>query len=93
MRQTRVVTSFLKYKGRVLLVKRSAYVKHYRGLWAAISGHVERKPIEQAYVELAEETGLGTQDVKLLRKASPLFVPDRKRNRLWIIYPFLFEVL
>ncbi len=97
MREARVVTCFLlrptPQGDRVLLLRRSQQVGTYRGRWAGVSGYLEADPLEQAYRELAEETGLGRADLRLLGQGQPLQVVDQEADVQWIVYPFLFQVL
>jgi len=85
-----VVATFLTRRGRVLLLRRSDQVGTYRGRWAGVSGYVERVPLEQAYVELQEEVGLGREDVRLCGVGVPVRVDDEAEGRHWLVYPFLF---
>lgn len=98
MERREVVTCFLLRRtavggDQILLLRRSQRVGTYRGRWAAVSGYREREPLEQAYAEIGEETGLGRRDVRLLRAGEPLAVDDPAEGRHWLVYPFLFEVL
>jgi ADP-ribose pyrophosphatase YjhB (NUDIX family) len=88
-----VVTVFLTWGGKVLVLKRSDKVGSYRGHWAGVSGYVESAdPLKQAYVEMAEEVGLGKEDVSMARMGKPLEVFDPARKRAWRVHPFLFVV-
>lgn len=95
---TQVVTAFLlKREGdqdAVLLVRRSQRVRTYKGAWGAISGYLEPgvTPLEQAYTEVREETGLDRDDVRLLAQGQPLHVEDRDQGLDWLVHPFLFAV-
>jgi len=90
-----VVTSFLEHAGQILLLRRSARVGSYQGRWAGVSGSIEagRTPLEQAIVEIEEETGLLPEDVRVLASGEPLEVVDRQLGRRWIVHPFRFEVI
>ena len=88
-----VVTVFLTRGGKVLVFKRSDKVGTYKGHWAGVSGYVESvDPLQQAYVEMAEELGLGKEDVSMARMGKPLEVFDPARERAWRVHPFLFVV-
>jgi len=88
-----VVTVFLTWGGKVLVLKRSDKVGTYKGHWAGVSGYVESAdPLKQAYVEMAEEVGLGKEDVSMVRIGKPLEVFDPARERAWRVHPFLFVV-
>jgi 8-oxo-dGTP pyrophosphatase MutT (NUDIX family) len=94
MEITQVVTAFLRHKGRILLLQRSSEVGTYQGCWAAVSGHVEGDtPLERAYVEIEEETGLKPDVLRLVTYADPLEIVDHSIKRHWRIHPFLFEVV
>jgi hypothetical protein len=88
-----VVTVFLTWGGKVLVLKRSSKVGTYKGHWAGVSGYLESvDPLKQAYVEMAEEVGLGKEDVSMVKMGKPLEIVDRIRGRAWRVHPFLFSV-
>ncbi|MEJ2738736.1 MAG: nicotinamide-nucleotide amidohydrolase family protein, partial [Dehalococcoidia bacterium] len=88
----RVVTCFLEYNGKVLLLKRSYEVRAYKGLWAGVSGYITTDAIKQAYIEIQEETGLTEKDIILSAQGKPLEIIDPETDRTWIVHPFLFHV-
>ncbi len=88
----RVVTAFLEHEGKILLVRRSQAVRTHQGLWAGISGYLEHGPLEQALIEIQEETGLEKEDVELQRESQTVDVPDPEHNIRWVVHPFLFHV-
>lgn len=86
-----VITVFLSHAGKVLVLKRSAKVGTYRGHWSGVSGYLERAdPLDQAYTEIAEEVGLGRDQLTLIRAGAPVEVVDEAQGRAWRVYPFLF---
>ena len=88
-----VITVFLSHGGKILVVKRSAKVGTYQGRWSGVSGYLERTdPLDQAYTEIAEEVGLGGDQVTLVRRGVPLEVVDHVQGRVWRVHPFLFAV-
>jgi 8-oxo-dGTP diphosphatase len=88
-----VVTVFLEYEQKILLLRRSLKVRTMQSLWAAISGYIEDKdPLSQARKEIEEETGLSNEKVKLLCVGKPLeAVETGKPDVIWIVHPFLFN--
>ena len=96
---THVVSCFLLWRDqsgdRLLLARRSERVRTYRGAWGAISGYVEPgvSPLDQAYQEIREETGLSSSDVSLLRAGEPLAFRDEMLAQDWVVHPFLFLAL
>lgn len=88
-----VVTVFLTHRGKILLLKRSREVGTYKGHWAGVSGYLESNdPLAQAITEMAEEVGLGEDDVTLLKAGKPLEIVDSVQGRAWRVHPFLFAV-
>jgi len=89
---TPVVTIFLRNRGEVLLLRRSADVGSYPGQWGAVAGHVEQDdPEAAARQEIEEETGLHEHDVTLAQQGSPFTVNDDNRGTRWRVHPFLFD--
>lgn len=43
-------------------------------------------------MEIAEETGLKGEDIKLVKKGKPLPVEDEKLGVRWVVHPFLFHI-
>lgn len=94
MQLRHVVTCFLVRPddGRVLLGERSEDVRTYPGHRAAISGSVEAAgPLEQAYREIEEETGLGRSDVELRSEGWPVRFADWDRGTVWVVHPYRFR--
>jgi len=88
-----VVTSFLSYENKILILKRSKDVSTYRGKWAAISGTIENeKPIDAAYREISEELGLKREDIELIGRGDILKVIDEDLRNIFYVHPFLFEL-
>ncbi len=54
MRATKIVTSFIKDEQKILILKRSDKVKTMKGLWAGISGIIEKNetPLARAKIEI-----------------------------------------
>lgn len=94
MEERHVVTSFLEWEGKVALLRRSGKVGTYRGRWAGVSGYLEEgaTPYQQALREIAEEVGLGAQDLELVKEGQPLEAVDEGLGRRWIIHPFRFRI-
>lgn len=90
-----VVTAFIRHQGKVLLLRRSQRVGSYQGLWAAVSGYLEQgaTPLQQAQVEIAEETGIPRDSLRLIQEGLPLRVPAPERGILWVVHPLLFELV
>ncbi len=92
LEEKHVVTCFLEHRHHILILRRSGKVGTYRRAWAGVSGYVETTPLDQAYTEIREETGLFKSTVKLIRQGEPVEVIDKSLNRKWVVHPFLFHV-
>ena len=85
-----VVTCFLMRRGKILILRRSEKVGTYRCKWAGVSGYIEKgeRPVDTAFKEIHEETGLTAADAALVREGPIL--PVALTN--FVVHPFLFEV-
>lgn len=95
MRSTKIVTVFIQNKNKFLLLKRSEKVKTMKGLWAGISGIIEKdeKPLERAKIEIFEELGIDKESIRLLKASQQMKITSPQyKNHEWEIFPFLFEV-
>ena len=93
MRSTKIVTSFIINKDKVLLLKRSNKVKTMKGMWAGVSGIIEKneEPLCRAKIEIFEEVGIVEEKITLLKTAEKLRVSSPQyQNHEWEIFPFLF---
>ena len=74
MRYTNIVTSFLKNKEQILILKRSQNVKSMKGLWGGVSGVIENNenPLQRAKIEIFEEVGITEDDINLLKSKEEL---------------------
>jgi len=94
MRSTKIVTSFIKNNERLLILKRSDDVKTMKGLWAGISGIIEKneEPLQRAKIEIFEEVGITDDQITLVKSAKGMKVNSPQyNNHEWEIFPFLFE--
>ncbi len=93
LQRREVATAFLRYQGKILVVRRSTRVGSYAGRWSAISGYLEQtSPLAQAQQEIAEETGLQANEIRLISRGEPLEVPAPELGCCWVVHPFLFEI-
>lgn len=85
----RVVSAFLRNRGRYLVVLRSERVGSFQGRWSAVSGYVEGRedPRRRAAQEIREETGM--KGARFRRSAEPLLT--RHGNVAFVVHPFLFD--
>ena len=94
MRSTKIVTSFIKDNEKLLILKRSDEVKTMKGLWAGISGIIEKneEPLKRAKIEIFEEVGIIEDEITLVKSAEEMRINSPQyQNHEWEIFPFLFE--
>ena len=90
--EKQVVTCFLESGGEILILCRSERVGSYQGRWAGVSGYIDKTADKQALVEIEEETSLGAEDLKLIKKGKPLAIEDEKLGVKWVVHPYLFHI-
>ena len=89
-----VVNCVIRYKDKILLVKRSDDIHFYPGYWNGISGFLDdgRSIEEKLKAELNEEIGLKEADILSLVQGEPFEEEDLKYKKTWIIHPALLDV-
>ncbi len=90
VQEKHVVTSIVRNRGKILLLKRSAKVGSYRGQWAGVSGYIEKgeDDLTSAMRELGEE--IGNRSIKPTKRLEPQRFRDS--DVVWCVHPFLFDV-
>ena len=94
MRSTKIVTSFIRNKGKLLILKRSNKVKSMKGLWAGISGIIEKneEPLERAKIEIFEEVGITEDKITLVKSAETMRVSSPQyENHEWEYFHFYLK--
>ena len=94
MHATKIVTSFIRSNNKILILKRSEKVKSMKGLWAGISGIIEKdeSPLERAKIEIFEEVGILENAIRLIKSTKEMRINSPQyKNHEWEIFPFLFE--
>lgn len=94
-RSTKIITCFLKNGNKILILKRSNKVKSMKGLWAGISGIIEKNetPLERAKIEIFEELGINNDQIKLIKESEEMRITSPQyENHEWEVYPFLFSI-
>ncbi len=94
MRSTKIVTSFIRDNQKLLILKRSDKVKSMKGLWAGISGIIEKNEehLKRAKIEIFEEVGITEELITLVKTSEEMRINSPQyENHEWEIFPFLFE--
>lgn len=94
MKESHVVTCFLNMEGKILILKRSEEVGSYAHKWAGVSGYIENgyTSLEQAFIEIREETRLGKDLLELVKIGNTLEISDEEIGTLWVVHPFRFKI-
>src|SRR5687767_3775690 len=80
-----VVTCFVKFQEKILLLKRSDKVRTYQGQWNTVAGYIdEPKPLrEKVREELREELGISDEDVLHIKLGEPFEFHDAEIKKTW----------
>jgi len=89
-----VLTCFVKYRDKILLLKRSGKVRAYQGLWNTVAGYLDEiKTIkDKAHEELNEELGINKENILKTKLSDPYEFYDKDIQKTWIIFPVLVEL-
>lgn len=93
-RSAPVLVIYVKFKDKILLVKRSDKVLTYKGLWSCLAGFVddEKSMEEKVIFEMKEELGLSEKDIISITEGETYLFIDEDLNREWIRHLFLVEI-
>ena len=89
-----VITVFIKYKDKFLLLKRSDKVSVYPGKWSTVTGYLdELKTIkEKVLEEINEELGFGEENILSYDFGESYEFKDTSADKTWIVHPVLVEL-
>lgn len=89
-----LVACVLRRAERICLLLRSPALASAPGKWHVVTGYLPDgvPPLEHAYRELEQETGLAAHQLRLERQAPPLVLQREGDVRRWRVHPFLFEL-
>jgi len=89
-----VLTCFVKFGDKILLLKRSGKVRVYQGLWNSVAGYLDEfRPLEEkAHEELREELGITPDLIKQTKLGRSYELTDNKAQKIWVIFPVLVEL-
>jgi 8-oxo-dGTP pyrophosphatase MutT (NUDIX family) len=89
-----VLTCFVKYEDKILLLKRSDKVRVYQGLWNSVAGYLDEfRPLEEKVLEeLREELNITPDLIKQTKLGQPYELIDNKVQKIWVIFPVLVEL-
>jgi ADP-ribose pyrophosphatase YjhB (NUDIX family) len=90
-----VITIFVRYGSKILLLRRSDRVSTYRGKWNTVAGYLdELKPLKEKILEeLREEIGIDEKLISSIEVGEFFEFKDREIGRRWIVTPALVELI
>lgn len=93
-RSAPVLVIYVKFKDKILLVKRSDKVLTYKNLWSCLAGFVddEKSMEEKVKFEIKEEIGLDEKDIISITEGETYLFTDEKLNREWVRHLFLVKI-
>ncbi len=89
-----VINSLVKYKDKILLVKRSKNLRFFPGYWNGISGFLDdRKNLnEKIKTEIEEEIGVKEDGIKAIKIGQIFTLDQPKYKKVFIVFPVLVEI-
>lgn len=89
-----VINCVVKYKDKILLVRRSRQLRLYPTFWNGISGFLDdQKSLKQKVrEELKEEININNKMIKKIRLAEIFYVEAPRYKKTWIVFPVLVEI-
>jgi ADP-ribose pyrophosphatase YjhB (NUDIX family) len=85
------VTGIVRYKGKMLIVKKAPDDRNYPNHWSFCSGFVKEFEAGEETVlrEIKEESGL---KARIVKEGRIIHVKDKRNKKNWVVLPFLCEV-
>jgi isopentenyldiphosphate isomerase len=89
-----VINCVLKYKNKILVVKRSKDLNFYPDYWNGISGFLDDKRSLNQKVsdELREELGISKTKIIKIQLGEIFDQDEPKYKKTWIVHPVLVEI-
>ncbi len=94
IRYAPVINCLLRYKGKILLMKRNSGLRFYPNCWNGVSGFLDdnKSVRERVLEEIREELGISARMVGKM-KMGQIFSQESKRyKKTWIVHPVLVEM-
>jgi isopentenyldiphosphate isomerase len=93
-RKAPVLTIFIRFNKKILLLKRSQEVLTYKGKWNTVAGYLDQlRPLdEKVKEELSEELGFNEKDITSYYLGSTYSFDDEEIQKTWVIFPVLVDL-
>jgi isopentenyldiphosphate isomerase len=89
-----VINCVIRYRGKILVVRRSRSLNFYPGYWNGISGFLDdaKGLIEKVREELWKEIGLPPRAILKIQLGEIFHQEEPKYKKTWIVHPVLVSV-
>jgi len=89
-----VINCVVKYKDKILIVKRSNKLRLYPGYWNGISGFLDDQQSlgQKVKNELKEEIGIQPKDIVKIKLGEIFNQEEPKYKKTWIVHPVLVKI-
>ncbi len=90
-KEAAVISIFIKYDDKLLLLKRSDNVGTYKGKWSTVTGYLDKiePPLKKALEEIREEIGIADTEFLEIIAGEPFDIVDESIGKIWFTCPFL----
>jgi ADP-ribose pyrophosphatase YjhB (NUDIX family) len=94
IRYAPAISCIVRFRDKILLVKRNSKMRLYPGRWAGITGFLDDNQDLEAKVkeELKEETGIGEENISSIQLGRIFHDHDPDYNKTWILHSILVKV-
>ncbi len=89
-----IITVFIKYKDKILLLKRSNKVSSYQGKWNTVSGYLDdfKSLRAKAIEEVNEELGVTKNNILSFHLGKFYKLSDIRIHKVWLVHPVLIKL-
>ena len=89
-----VINSVVKFKGKILIVKRSEKLNFFPGFWNGVSGFLDdKKSIKKKVIEeISEELGMKKENLISVKMGNIFHQESPEYKKTWIVHPLLVKV-
>ncbi len=89
-----VINCVVRYKGKILLVRRNGDMHFYPGYYNGISGFLDdHKSLEEKVAEeLQEELGITKKEIRKIKTGGVFDQDEPKYKKTWIVHPVLVDI-
>ncbi len=94
IRYAPVINCLLRYRGKILLMRRNKGLRFYPDCWNGVSGFLDDQKSVRGKVieEIREELGMPAHTVRRIT-IGPIFHQESKRyKKTWIVHPILVDM-